>query len=247
MTDTPQWALPEKSIVAVAAYKGGVGKSTLSYELAWLLEAVLVDLDWDWGGVTRSWGYRHETRVMAPLLDAFESGRPPRPLAGKLKPDLVPSHPDLVANQPPADQMAVQLEKWTSVWDRPVVVDTHPGGNELTYGAMAAAHLTLVPTLLEEKPLEALEGMLNELADYPLLVVPSRVPTSPPALQLRRLEQIVQRHQVPVAPPVYACKGIPRRTRRMAVTAREPAPAAYTQFASEVHALTDQVVRHVGH
>ncbi len=32
-------------IVTVAAYKGGVGKTTLAMELAYLLEAPLVDLD----------------------------------------------------------------------------------------------------------------------------------------------------------------------------------------------------------
>jgi hypothetical protein len=64
-------------IVTVAAAKGGVGKTTLAYELAQVLEAPLVDLDWDEGGATRRWGYRHEDRVRAPLLAALESGRTP--------------------------------------------------------------------------------------------------------------------------------------------------------------------------
>ena len=34
-------------IVTVAAAKGGVGKTTLAYELAAGLGGVLVDLDWD--------------------------------------------------------------------------------------------------------------------------------------------------------------------------------------------------------
>ncbi len=39
-------------IITVAAYKSGVGKTTLALELAQLLEAPLVDLDWDKGGAT---------------------------------------------------------------------------------------------------------------------------------------------------------------------------------------------------
>ncbi len=69
-------------IVTVAAWKGGVGKTELAKELAFLLGGVLVDLDWDEGGATRAWGYRHETRATAPLLDALEAGRVPRPLSG---------------------------------------------------------------------------------------------------------------------------------------------------------------------
>ena len=51
--------------MTVAARKGGVGKTTLAYELAWLLDAPLVDLEFDEGSATRMWGYRHETRVRA--------------------------------------------------------------------------------------------------------------------------------------------------------------------------------------
>ena len=67
-------------IVTVAAAKGGVGKTTLAYELAYLLQAPLVDLDWDRGGATRQWGYRHEDRMRAPLLDALERGGVPKPV-----------------------------------------------------------------------------------------------------------------------------------------------------------------------
>lgn len=40
-------------IVTVGAAKGGVGKTTLAYEIAACLKGVLVDLDWDSGGATR--------------------------------------------------------------------------------------------------------------------------------------------------------------------------------------------------
>ena len=69
-------------IITVAAAKGGVGKTTLAYELAAALGGVLVDLDWDAGGATRMWGFDPTRAARAPLLDALErgpEGRPPRP------------------------------------------------------------------------------------------------------------------------------------------------------------------------
>ena len=68
-------------IVTVAAAKGGVGKTTLAYELAGALGGALVDLDWDAGGATRMWGFDPLKAARAPLLDALErgpEGRPPR-------------------------------------------------------------------------------------------------------------------------------------------------------------------------
>jgi chromosome partitioning protein len=49
---------------------------------------------------------------------------------------------------------------------------------------MSAAPLVVTPAVLATKELDALEGMLEELADYPLLVVPNRVP---PCLRPPRL------------------------------------------------------------
>ena len=63
-------------IVTVAAAKGGVGKTTLAYELAAALSGVLVDLDWDAGGATRMWGHDPTRAARAPLLDALERGSP---------------------------------------------------------------------------------------------------------------------------------------------------------------------------
>ena len=87
-------------IVTVAAAKGGVGKTTLAYELAAGLDGVLVDLDWDAGGATRMWGFDPAKAARAPLLDGFErgpDGRPPRPKRRANQPALVPAHPDLSA------------------------------------------------------------------------------------------------------------------------------------------------------
>jgi cellulose biosynthesis protein BcsQ len=55
-------------IVVCHSRKGGVGKSTIAYELAWLLAAPLIDLDWEEGGVSRTWGYRWEERTRVRIL-----------------------------------------------------------------------------------------------------------------------------------------------------------------------------------
>src|SRR5450759_5702165 len=67
-------------IVTIAAYKGGVGKTTLALELAYLLDAPLVDVDWDRGGATRRWGY--QPTETSPLLSALERGSVPRQRRG---------------------------------------------------------------------------------------------------------------------------------------------------------------------
>lgn len=36
-----------RRIITVASWKGGVGKTTLAYEVAYQTGAVLVDLDWE--------------------------------------------------------------------------------------------------------------------------------------------------------------------------------------------------------
>ena len=235
MSDEPQ-------IYTVASYKGGVGKTTLAAELAYVLGAVLVDLDWDRGNATRAWGYRTEQRARAPMLDAIEAGRVPRPLTGTRKADLVPCHEDFVETQPEPDTMAALLERWAAEWGRDLVVDTHPGGSPSTLGAMAAAHRILVPAPFGEKEHEALEGMLNQLADYPLMVIPSRVPPVPPARDIARLRRITQEVDVPVGPAVSHYVWLPRRTRRMAVSA-PPVSKQGRAFAEEIAAIAEAVVR----
>src|SRR5512135_3862944 len=115
-------------IISVASTKGGVGKTTIAYELAWLLGGPLVDLDWDAGGATRQWGYRHERRLRAPLLDALERSSTPVPLRGVRKPDLVPSHPDFVDYQPAPEDMAGALEKWAGEWGATLLWSIHTRG-----------------------------------------------------------------------------------------------------------------------
>src|SRR5256885_8746074 len=80
-------------ILAIASNKGGVGKTTVAVELAYSLEAVLVDLDYDAGGATGGWP---EVGNLAPewarrsLIDGDGPG--PRVVRRPGLPDLIPSH-----------------------------------------------------------------------------------------------------------------------------------------------------------
>ncbi len=227
-------------ITTIAAWKGGVGKTTLAYELAYLLDAVLVDFDWDGGGASKAWGYRHELRQKAPLLDALESGRTPKPLrGGPRKPDLVPSHPDFAVNQPEAEELGEHLSRWAAEWGRPVVADTHPGGGDATFGAMSVSRCVGVPAVLADKELNALESMLQEVPDYPLLLVPNMV-KAPPAKQRRRFRDLATAAQVPVATPVPYCRWIPDRHLRIAITS-EPVPKRAAEFTEQVRAVAEAV------
>lgn len=229
-------------IVATAAWKGGDGKSTLAYETAYQLDATLADFDWDRGGCSVSWGFRAEQRVRAPMLEAFERQTTPVPLRGRRKPNLIPSHPDFGLNQPAPDKVADALERWAQDLDGPLVVDTHPGGCDSTYGALQGADVVLVPAVLADKSLNALEGMLEELTDYPLLVIPYMV-KSPPARLRKRLKDITERFEIPVGPVVHYYSWIPTRSRRMAICS-EPVSSRALPFVREIDHVVDAVINY---
>ena len=233
-------------IVTTAAWKGGVGKTFLALELAHMLDAVLVDFDWDKGNASRAWGFREETRATAPLLDALERGRTPRPLAGgPWRADLIPCHADFVDNQPSPEQLTRALESWAADLKRPLVVDTHPGGVPATYGAVAAAHVVVVPVVLAEREMEATEGMIGELKSYPLLLVPNKVGVSPQERYISWLERITSSAKVPVGPVVGRYEWLSTRRRRMAVTATQPVPARAQRLVGELQRVGEAVVSHV--
>ena len=227
-------------ILSVHSRKGGVGKTTLAYELAWLLRGVLVDLEWDEGSASRVWGYRHEDRLSSRLVDAIERGGTPRPIQGHGKPALVPGHPTLGALNPPAEAVSDALRRWADEWEAQwVVVDTHPGSNPWSDGANAVADVVLTPVPLRTKELEATAGMVEEMADFPLVLVPNMVPRVPDAAGTARLGQIVSGKPVQVARPIPMATAVGYRRRRMAMTA-EPNPAKALQPVVErLHDLAD--------
>ena len=235
-------------LITVAASKGGVGKTTLAYELAAALDAVLVDLDWDGGGATRMWGDNPLARRTAPLLDALERRATPRLRSRPGQPALVPSSPDLAASRVPSDVVADSLQDWAAAWSpRPVVVDTHPGANEFTEGGLLAADLVIVPVVLAGRELDALETMLNELAAYRVVLVPNMVPSLPPARLVERLRNLADQFQVPVVGMVSEHRWLRRRMRRRAVVA-EPTPGiAVAKAAAEYRAVAKEVVALCGH
>lgn len=227
-------------VVTVGASKGGVGKTTIAYELAAALGGVLVDLDWDSGGATRMWGYDPLAFRHAPLLDAVEAGgKPPRPRKRRNQPDLIPSHPDLAASDIPDALIADCLSSWAKEWDRIIVVDTHPGANALTDGAMQVADLVVVPVILAAREMDALAGMLEDFAAYPLLLAPNMVPASPPRRYVDRLVDLAG--AIPVAPPISEHRWMRRRVRRAALTL-QPSPGQQVQrVAGEFRRLANTV------
>jgi chromosome partitioning protein len=238
-------------VVAVVSDKGGVGKSTLAYELAAALGAVLIDLDWSGGGVSASWGFDHRQRIRRPLLDSLASGHPPHYLRHRYRPALVPSHPDLVEIEPAAalaqGLVARRLHAWSEGWKLPLVVDTHPGFNGLTTAAIEAADLLVVPLLLREKELNALDRMLQEgLAENRVLLVPNMVPVVTPRAQLQRLKALLKPFEgLPVAPPVSFHPWWPRRQLRSALVLAPDPGVKVARASRELRAVAEAVERFV--
>ncbi len=231
-------------ILTVAAAKGGVGKTTLAYELSAALGGVLVDLDWDAGGATRMWGFDPTSAARAPLLDALErgpEGRPPRPKRKPNQPALVPAHPDLSASRIDADLVADCLSAWAAAWEVPwVVVDTHPGANPLTDGAIQGADLVVVPVVLGAREMDALEAIVEDYRDYRLLLVPTMVPSVPPRRFVERLAALAG-DRITVAPPVSEHRWIRRRLRRAALVTQPNPGARVRAAAAELRAVAESV------
>jgi chromosome partitioning protein len=223
------------AILTVAAQKGGVGKTTLAYELAAVLDGVLIDLDFHGGGATNLWGFDPLAVKRAPLLEALEQGpgaHPPRPKRGPSRPDLVPSHPDLSAARLDADAVAEALEAWAIAWGgRTLIVDTHPGAHWTTDGAVQVADLVVSPIPPGRREVAATEAMLREHEDYPFLLVPSMVPPSPPARWIDSLQMFAQREHVHLSPPISEYRWLRRRMLTSAIT-RQSRPGARTKRAA---------------
>ncbi len=234
------------NIIVCHSRKGGVGKTTLAYELAWLLDAVLVDLEHDGGGATSKWGDRPLDRIRIPILDSVRTGSTPKPLRGFRKPRLIPGHPALLDQAPDETAMADALVKWAQEWDTDwVVVDTHPGASPHTHGAMAVANIVLAPTPLRVADLAATEQMVNDMADYPLVISPTMVPSVPSASIIKRLERIVDGTPVQVSSPIPEARGVGLRTKRMAITAEDPPPKALAKVAAALEETAEFMKEYV--
>lgn len=230
------------NIIVLHSRKGGIGKTTEAYELAYVLDAVLVDFEHDGGGATAAWGYRPLDRVRVPILEALATGRVPHPIKGDRKPRLVPGHPDLYDQMPDAETVADALERWAVEWDTEwVVVDTHPGISPAAHGAMQVANAVVVPAPLKVSEMRALEELVNDMADYPLIISPNMVPATPPARSVKDLARIVEGTSVRVGPPIPQVNAVGQRTKRIAMTAEprlrkdlRPVAEAITQTAQMI-------------
>ena len=233
------------NIVTVHSRKGGVGKTTLAYELAWLLDAVLVDFDYEAGNATGTWGWKPEERAGSPLLDALEKGRVPKPLTGFRKADLVPGHPLFSVYDGNAGDISDALAKWASEWGRGwVVVDTHNGFSEATAGALQAANLVLAPVPLATKDLMATRALVDDLVDYPLVLIPSIVRSAPEQMT-RRLEEIVAGTPVQVGPFVPFRRTVGQRSKRIAISAEDPPSKDLQPLKEAMQQIADYVKRYL--
>jgi hypothetical protein len=122
-------------LIVVAGDKGGVGKTTLAYELAAALHATLFDLDWTGGSATYTWGLTwariNLDRCSAALY--LKPGRTPRPYRAENRPDLVPGHgvlEQLERDSKACQTIAAELRRLSE--GQLIVVDTHPGLNNIS-------------------------------------------------------------------------------------------------------------------
>lgn len=207
------------------------------------MNGVLVDFDWDLGGATRMWGYDPRGHRRAPLLDALEAGpegKPPIPRTRPNQPALVPSHRDLAASSIDETLVSDCLDSWVSAWDdRVVVVDTHPGANPLTDGAVHVSDLVVIPVVLGMREIDALEGMLDDFNEYHLLIVPNMVSRIPPRRLFDRLKGLVDGY--PVAPPISEHRWLRRRLRRAALTLQPNPGEQVENAAAEFRAVAQAV------
>lgn len=232
-------------IIASIAYKGSQGKTTLIYELMALLDGILLDFEHDDGSASLKFGYDPNKRLSAPLVDALRNGRPPVPLkGGPQRPDLVPGNKALASTVIPAERVTECLIAWQQQWGRLTGVDAHPGGTQMTRGIATAANVIIAPVIFGKLELDALNGMLDELTGYPVIVVPNRV-RSIKDTTYQRFLQIMEAHPyATVSSPVREARELPERSRHSAITTYSPALKSYADFDYDVRALAEVVIRY---
>jgi len=215
-------------VITLAAAKGGVGKTTIAYEVASAIGAVLVDCDWDNGGATTMWGDDPGKRQRSPLLNALLAIAPgndgpvpgaPHYLEALGRPGLLPGDTRLAdVRDVDPHRMTEMLSKWTTEWNRPIVIDTHPGLGPISDAAMAASTLVGVPMVLGARELDGLHGFLQlRGGGFPIVLIPNKDRASAQDLRLLKIvEDDVRTFGIRVSPSISDWVWLPRRTTRRA-------------------------------
>jgi chromosome partitioning protein len=100
--------------------------------------------------------------------------------------------------------------------------------------------------VLGARELDALEGMLEDFAGYPMLLVPTKVPVVPPRRWLDRMNSAALTAKVRVAPAISFYGAMSRRMRRAALSL-EPNPGSWVaRAAGEYRAVGDCVEKSCG-
>ena len=166
---------------------------------------------------------------------------------------MVPAHPDYGAADVHPDVIAERITAWTPRWWPAItVIDCYPGFNVFSLGAMAAAHVTLIPVVLQERELVAFEAMVREFERYPLASLPYRVPRwgayqqAGVVLLHARWKEIAARAGVRVGPTVSEWREWPRRQARRALLASTSPGAWKAPAQAELRRVAEWVAELVG-
>lgn len=93
---------------------------------------------------------------------------------------------------------------------------------------MQAASVVVTPTVLANAELDGLEGLLEEAADYPLLIVPNKVARVPDRRLVERLRADVDRFDLPVAPLSASDRTTASHLGRRPRAIRQTSPDSWT-------------------